>query len=135
VFRSTRQFYRTLLEHFALQAFDHLDIESLVLEGYRRMMERLAIDSQDLPENRFIDIRFEDLEAKPLDQIRRVYRQLDLGDVTPFEPRFKTYLQTVRNFPKAAYREQPDDAAMIERHWQPFVERFGYAVPNRESGS
>ncbi|MGI9438012.1 MAG: sulfotransferase family protein [Geminicoccaceae bacterium] len=133
VFRSTRQFYRTLLEHFALQAFDHLDIEPLVLEGYRRMMERLAIDSRDLPENRFIDIRFEDLEAEPLDQIRRIYRQLDLGDVTLFEPRFEAYLKTVCNFPKAIYRERPEDVAMIEHHWRPFVERFGYGVP-RASG-
>lgn len=127
VFRSTRHFYRSLLETFALQPFDHLCIDTLVLEGYQRMMERVEIDRRALPSDRYIDIRFEDLEMRPIDEIRRIYQQLDLGDMTPLEPAFEAYLESVRGFEKRVFPHRPEDHKLVRQHCAALLDRFGYA--------
>jgi hypothetical protein len=128
VFRSTRRFYRALLARFAWQEFDHLDIDGLVIETYRRMMERFEVDRQDLPSGHFADLCFEDLETRPLGQIRRIFRQLDLGDVRPFEPAINAYLDSVQGFQKTIFPEHAGDRALVEHRCAALFERFGYAI-------
>lgn len=129
VFRSTRRFYRKLLEQFAWQSFDHLDLDHFVLEGYRRMMDQVDLDKRTLPANRFIDIRFENLEADPIAEIRRIYQTLELGDVTGLEPTIQDYLRTIASFEKTTFEPCLKDQALVERHLAPFLNRFGYVSP------
>jgi hypothetical protein len=131
VFRSTRHFYRTLLERFALQPFDHLDLDRFVLEGYQRLMDRVEHDQHALPANRFVELRFEDLETRPLAEIRRIYDVLELGDATAIEPCIRAHLEQVAGFQKNAFSTSPEDRALVERHWRPFLDRLGYAAPPR----
>lgn len=126
VFRSTRRFYRRLLEQFAWQPFDHVDIDRAVLDGYRRMMDRLEQDKRTLRDDRFTELRFEDLETKPLAEIRRIYAELRLGDVGAAEPEIQAYLQSIAGFEKTAFAPTADERALVERHWGYFLDRFGY---------
>lgn len=126
VFRSTKRFYRTLLEQFAWQPFDHLNIDHVVLEGYKGMMDRVERDKRTLPGNRFVQLRFEDLEAAPLIEIRRIYAQLELGDTAAIEPAIRTYLQTVAGFQKTTFAPCGEERTLVDRHWGPFLDRFGY---------
>lgn len=128
VFRSTRKFYQTLIDKFAWQRVDHLDLDQLVLQSYRRMMEQIDIDKQSLASDQFVDLRFEDLEAQPLPEIERLYRQLDLGDFGPMREKIENYLKSVEGFQKTSIPETPDDRLIVERHCQDLLERFGYAA-------
>ena len=126
VFRSTRRFYRKLLEQFAWQPFDHLDLDRCVLEGYGRMMEQIWRDKIALPDHHFAEIRFEDLERDPLAEIRRVFAQLELGDTDAIEPAMRQYLERVAGFRKTTFEPCEDQRALVERHWALFLERLGY---------
>ncbi|MGI9509117.1 MAG: sulfotransferase family protein [Geminicoccaceae bacterium] len=128
VFRSTRRFYRALIEKYSWQSEPDLDLDRLVLETYRRVMDQIDIDRQNLPDDHFIDLRFEDLEARPLVEIERIYRQLGLGDVEPWRVDFERYLASVQGFEKSFIPETPDDRLVVERHCQGLLERFGYAA-------
>jgi len=128
VFRSTRRFYRTLLEKFAWQDFDHLDLDTLILESYRRMMEQIEIDGQALPKGDLVELRFEDLETNPMAEIERLYRRLELGDPALWRPSFDAYLTSVRGFQKTTIPEKPDDRLLVERHCAGLLDRFGYAA-------
>ncbi|MDH3660999.1 MAG: sulfotransferase [Alphaproteobacteria bacterium] len=128
VFRSTRRFYQTLIDIYAWQTVDRLDLDRLVLESYRRMMEKIDRDKQTLPEGHFVDLRFEDLEAEPLCQIERLYHELDLGEFRPWRQRFERYLASVEGFEKTFIPEMPDDRIMVESHCQDLLDRFGYAA-------
>lgn len=129
VFRSTRRFYRTLIDKFAWQADDHLDLDRIVLHSYRRMMNQIDIDMQSLPDDHFIDLRFEDLEARPLHEIERIYQRLDLGDIQPWRANFERYLASVQGFERTFIPETPDDRLVVEHHCRGLLERFGYAAP------
>jgi len=128
VFRSTRKFYRTLVDKFAWQTNDQLDFDRLALESYRRMMDRIDIDKRSLPAGHFVDLRFEDLETQPLEEIERLYQMLDLGDVQPWLGKFEDYLTSVAGFRKAVVPEMSDDHMMVERHCRDLFDRLGYAT-------
>lgn len=129
VFRSTKRFYRTLLECFAWQPFDHLNIDHFVLEGYERLMDRVERDQQRLPENRFVDLRFEDLEAEPIREIKRIFEQLELGDTKAMEPSIRAYLDTIADFKKTTFMPCAEEMLLVRRRLAPFFERFGYGLP------
>lgn len=129
VIRSTRRFYRALVKQFAWQAFDHLDLDLFALDGYTRMMDQLENDRQNLPNNRFIQVRYEDLEVNPLMEIKKIYGQLELGDVAAIEPLIQTYLQQITGFQKTALEVTPADRVLVEGPLARFLDRFGYVAP------
>lgn len=128
VFRSTRRFYRTLIDKFAWQTAGQLDLDHIVLNGYRRMMTQIAEDTAHLPGHQFAELRFENLERQPLLEVERLYQQLDLGDFARCRETFSHYLETVRGFEKTHIPERNDDREMVERQCRDLLERFGYAA-------
>ena len=66
VYQSSVRFYRTLLDQFALQPSDQVDVKALVLESYPRMMERLQAETAGLPADVYVDVPFEQFEAEPV---------------------------------------------------------------------
>ena len=128
VFRSTRRFYQTLIEKFAWQTPGTLDLDRIVMDGYRRMMRRIAEDTECLPGDQFAALSFEDLERQPLVEIERLYRELGLGDFARSREAFERYLKTVRGFEKTQIPDRIDDREMVERQCKDLLERFGYAA-------
>ncbi|NJL82752.1 MAG: sulfotransferase [Chloroflexaceae bacterium] len=133
VFQSTRHFFRRLLPELALQAYDPLaiaEIESLILESYPRLMGALASDSAVLPQNSFVELSFEALEANPLLEIQRIYAQLELPGWDAAEPRFETYIAKLAGYRKNAYAYDPEVARLVESHWQPYLEWWQQRKPD-----
>jgi len=130
VFRSTRRFYKTLLDKFALQQIDAPDFEPLILQSYRRMMLAIERDSQNLPAGHFVELSYENLERQPLQEIERLYRVLDLGSMEPSRARMEAYLASVDGFQKTNIPESSDDHRMVEQYCQDLIDRLGYATPS-----
>ena len=128
VFRSTRRFYQTLIDKFAWQTSDPLDLDRIVLDSYQRMMNQIAIDTEHLPEDEFIELRFESLEKQPLPEIERIYQRLNLGGFEQGRPHFERYLDTVQGFEKTQIPETAEDRMMVEHRCKDLFERFGYAA-------
>ena len=128
VVRSTRRFYKALIERFAWQSVSDLDVDRLVLESYRRVMDRVEADRQCLPAGHFVDLRYEDLETQPLQEVERLFRELDLGDVRPWLATFERYLTSVEGYRKTNIPEGLDDQLLVERHCGDVFDRLGYGT-------
>lgn len=128
VFRSTRRFYRTLIDKFAWQAADQLAFDEIVLQSYRRMMDKIDVDKRNLPREHFTELRFEDLEAHPIREVERIYRELGCGDIEPHRIRIRHYLGSIEGFQKSQIPETADDRTLVERHCRELFDRFGYAI-------
>ena len=126
VFASTRHFFTRLLPELALQPYRDLPIEPLILESYGHLMQGLQADSADLPPNRFIEIRFEDLETDPLPVLETLFQQLELPDFTTARARIEGYLLSLQGYRKNQYDLDPQTIAQIEDHWRPYIEQWGY---------
>ncbi len=133
VFVSMRNFYSKLLKQFALQDYDHVDIDRAILDVYARMMETMERDVADLPPHLYTEVRYETLDADPLGAIGSIYRSLDLGDFEAIQPTFQAYLDTVRTYKKNAFTYSDEAAALVEGRLGGFLEKWHYARPGTET--
>ncbi len=129
VFQSMRNFYRKLLAEFALQPYDHVDIDETILSVYERMMDTLAAESKGLGEPDYFELRYETLDSDGLNSIEKIYDALELPGFDRARGRFTEYLASVRNFEKNRFAYPEEDARKVEARLGKFLERGGYRRP------
>jgi len=129
VFASMKNFYDKLLRALALQRYDEQMVEDVILDTYSRMMHRLLRDSRELPSGSFADVRFENLEARPLQELERVYGELGLEGFDEARPRIRAYLARTADYRKNRYRLPARWVRCVQWHWRPFIDEWGYAAP------
>lgn len=132
VFPSTKHFFTRLLPELALQSYDNLPIESLILESYPYLMQALKMDTADLPSHQFAEVRFEDLEANPLETLETLFTQLELPDFEIVYPQLESYLASLQNYRQNDYTLDPETISTIEGHWSPYIEQWGYRLHGLE---
>lgn len=129
VYQSTLNFYQKLFRQLALQPFEHLDMESKILESYPRMMNALLTDTAELPNHQFVELQFEVFEAHPMKALRQIYSQLELANWELAEPHFHAYLADQKSYRKNQYSFQPETMERVRTCWHPFIRRWNYDPP------
>ncbi len=132
IFFSMQNFYKKLLDQFALQEPPPIDMDAHILQSYARMMRALESDSAGLPANQFYEMRFEDLQAEPLEQLARLYGQLELEGYEVARPEYLGYLDSVSGYKKNVYRYPTAETARVGVAWGHFIAKWGYGVPTAE---
>lgn len=132
VFVSMRNFYKKLFRELALQDWDHLDVDEIILDTYPRMMERFAAESAELPAGSFVELGYRELVEDPLGALETVYGTLELDGFAAARPRVEAYLETVRGYQKNRFEMSDEAARLIEARWRPWLGRWGYQRPGTE---
>ncbi len=127
VFPSMKNYYRKLFPALALQDYSHVDIEQMVLKIYSRLMGNYSEAASALPPQDLVEVRFENLEANPLEEVERIYRQLKLTGIDAAKPHFENYLESIKTYRKNVFHHNPRDVALVSEHWGKYVERWGYS--------
>lgn len=135
VFVSMRNFYKKLFAEFALQGYGHVDIDETILSVYARMMTALQEDAADMPAGRYIELRYADLDAHPLESVEQVYSALSLPGFEAARPKFEAYLASVKSFEKNKFAYSDEAAAKVESRLAPFLAKWAYVRPSSKSGA
>lgn len=130
VYVSMRNFYVKLFRELALQPYDESEIEEVVLSVYPKMMSRLDADAAELGEDRFIELRYDDLAASPIELVRTVTERFNLGDFDKALPYYQRYLDSIRGYQKNKYELDDAAAGRVAERWGPWIERWGYSRPS-----
>jgi hypothetical protein len=126
VFVSTVHMHRTVLPRSQLQDVTPDQVEANVLKFYERLMHTFLSDKAAIPAENVVEIRFEDLERAPLEQLRRIYERLRLPEFEKAAPAFDRYLETVTGYRKNAYRMDDDVIEKVNHHWAFAFDEWGY---------
>ena len=129
VYVSTVNYYRRLLPTMAFQSFDHVDIESFVLDTYPRVMRRCLKDTAQLPREQFIEIGFKELTSAPVNTLERIYDQLQLPNWENDRRGAEEYLDTIRHYKRNKFTMASDDIKRVRSAWGDYATRWGYEVP------
>lgn len=129
VFVSMRNFYKKLLAEFALQSYAHVDIDETILSVYERMMRTLEKDAAETPADRYVELRYADLDDDALSAVEAVYRGLNLPGFELAKPKFEAYLAFVKSFKKNKFAYSDAAAAKVENRLGYFLEKWGYSRP------
>jgi len=73
VYLSTKRMRTKVLDKLALQHTTDEQIENHVIDNYIRLMKSYFKQKDQIPDGHLIEIRYEDLVADPMGQIREVY--------------------------------------------------------------
>ena len=126
VFRSTSGKMRTD-KTLCLQASNLPDPDARIIRRYRIMYDSFFEEKPLIPEGRFHEVGFEELERDPIGVVRRIYEHLDIPGFEEFEPSLKRYVGSVSGYRKNEFPELP--AALrgkISHAWERSFEEWGY---------
>jgi len=127
VYQSMRNMYRKVLPGQELQPLDWERIDAWVVDAYRRLMSKYLVDRKRIPAGHLIEIRFEDLDARPLEILPTIYESLGLPDFEEARPRLEAYLESLGRFEKNRFEYPAEIVDTVNAHWGFALEAFGYA--------
>ena len=127
VFVSTVKLLKDLDPVFRLRVRRKPIDEEYVLNTYQTMYDALFDDLPLIPAGNFCEIAYEDLEVAPVEQLRKIYQDLGLGDFGLVAPALETYLKSIEGYQKNRHaRIDPATKARIVERWSRVFSAWNY---------
>ena len=127
VFRSTRYLYKVVVNKSQLQKVSDDEMENWVLQFYTQLMSKFLPDRALIPAGNLVEIKYEDLDVAPIDQLRKIYETLNLPGFDEAEPTVRAYLDSIAGYKKNVYKEVDDDViTKVNTHWGFALDELGY---------
>ena len=128
IFPSTINLWKRLYRDQGLQMPTYEGLEEHVYSTFTRMYEAFDRDRGLIGPGQYCEIRYEDLIAKPVDQMQLVYERLELGDFETVRPAIEEYFAGQKDYKTNRYQVSPELRAEITHRWGKFLTEYGYAV-------
>jgi hypothetical protein len=98
------------------------------LANYRCMEDAFYRDVADLPPGSWCEVRFEDLERGPMEQMQRIYEELGLTFDDGYRQRLEGYLASVAGYSRNRHADLDEKTReLIHAAMGPYFQRWGYA--------
>lgn len=128
VFLSAKHLWHELGSHSCLQIPDDELLERRILQWYMDLFLLFERDRNMIPEGSLHEMKFEELQAKPLQELEALYNTLGMVGFESFKERAETYLQSIRGYQKNVYNLDENAREKVSHHWREAFERYGYSL-------
>jgi hypothetical protein len=126
VFASTVNLWKRLYRYQGLQVPRFEGLEERVFRTFQRMYEVFEQDRSLVAPSRFSEVRYEDLAADPIGQMRRIYEELELGEFDKVLPALEKYVEGHADYRTNRYEIPAETRSEIARRWGDFIRKYGY---------
>lgn len=118
VFASSLRRLPAMLNAFAWQTYDHLDLDDIVIDCYRELMQQYLEQAEQIPAGDLVETTYADVVAAPLDESRRIHEALNLPFDSQAESAISRYLQSLGEYRSNVHALSESQVARIESEWQ-----------------
>jgi hypothetical protein len=125
VFFSTRRMFQTLIPIMQLQN-NYPDLDEFVFSNYERIYAKYYSDVGLIPEENFVEIKYEDLKQEPLKTMKTIYDELGLGEFEEAIPNIQKHLDKNKNFKVSSYNITAQEKSKIYTRWKEVIDKMGY---------
>ena len=101
---SSKKFFSQLYPTVNFEEFSNRQVMEMVLDIYEKLLKDYLRDRDTIPPDNLIEIRYEDFEQEPIEQLAHIYSKFHLDNFTQVLPHFKTYLDTQKNYRGYQYK-------------------------------
>jgi hypothetical protein len=129
VYLSTKKMRHNVLRQLALQDTTEEDIEHHVVQDYIRLMQSFFEQKDKLSQDRFIEVRYEDLITDPMTEVQKIYARLRLPGLDQAEPRMNQYLARQAEYKTNVYAIDKKIIEYVAMNWKFTIDRWGYSPP------
>jgi len=126
LYPSTMHFWKKMYETYGLQSHDEETLREYVLSTFEQMHTRLEATRAQVDDDRFYEMRYENLIANPLDQMELLYDFLDIGDFETVRPALEKYTDRSRRYRTNEYDLDTGSHETITRRWSAYIQKYGY---------
>ena len=126
LFPSTVNLWRRLSKDEGFQTPRYEGLEEHVFDTLLRMYEAFERDRPLIPPGHLAEVRYEELVADPIGQMRRIYEELDLGGFEEVLPALEKYVAGQAGYKPNRYQIAPELRDEIRRRWGSYMVRYGY---------
>lgn len=126
VFRSTRNLHKKLMSITSLQKLPEHGPDENILSLYKKLMQRYFEERHLIPEGNLVEVRYEDLEKNPLDQVRAIYERLELCGFEDVGQEIKRYFKSQSGYRKNQFCVDAQLQKKVERELAFAYEALGY---------
>jgi hypothetical protein len=129
VYLSTIKMRNRVLDKLALQNASKEEIENQVIENYKRLMKNFFEYKKQIPKNRIVNVRYEDLVADPIGQVKNIYEKLSLTGINKALPEMNKYLERKKNYKTNVYKIDKKILDRVKENWKFTIDLWGYKPP------
>ncbi|MEJ7592145.1 MAG: sulfotransferase [Planctomycetaceae bacterium] len=129
VHASSIKLMQRFMEDLAFQSHDPAEVEEFISRRYEAIMQKWFADRDLIPRENLIELRHEDITARPLEIVESIYQQFGLRTWSTMQPKLKAYTDSLAGYQNNQYTFDGEYLIRIEPHIGPTAERLGYASP------
>lgn len=129
VYLSTRNFFDKMLPHLQLQHIDSVELDTLIFDLYKDLMQDYLEQRSLIPKGQLTEISFDELETDPINNIRKIYKNLNLSGFEESQTYFEDYLNKMKSYQKNKHRITNQLMRKIQAEWGFTMKEWGYDIP------
>ena len=127
VIMSTIGLFKTMFPMFSLQGFpDDEYVENFILDLYARLYTQYIEDKKNIPEDRLVEIAYEDFVKDPVNMLGDIYEKLGINGFEEAKPRFEKYIESLGDYKTNNFVLSDDLKKKINDKLGYFIDYFGY---------
>jgi hypothetical protein len=128
VFPSTVKLWRALYSTQGLHNPPRLDpwLDDYVLDMFARLTEEYEEDRHLIPENRLVELRYEDFVKDPVGHMRDIYARLGIEGFAEAETPMRDFLGERSEHQVSRYELPETLKRKVIARLKPYIDRFGY---------
>ena len=127
MFPSIKNFYQAYIIDWQLQDINEAALDQNILDIYQGMMDCYQEDKKLIPGGHLVEVKFEDFEKNPLEELRRIYQSLELEGFEDNKPAFQLYIESQQAYQKNKYSLSPEKISRIKKSWSEDIQRWKYS--------
>ncbi len=129
VLASTLHFWGRMFAVYALQTPPSREtLLPWVLRTRLLFEQKLEQGRQGLGENDWIQVRYEELVANPIQTLGSVFDHLNLGDFSAAEASVRRRLSAIGNYRRTPHALSPAETRLLHEQWGPLFTKYRYSL-------
>jgi len=131
VFASNLKLWTTLLDMYSLESASLEQIEKFILAAYLIHEEAIAEGIRKIAAENVARVKYEDLVAGPLVEMKRIYSELKLSGFEDAQPVLQQYIASVAGHQRNRLVLSPGQKNSVDEMWRTLIRDKGYAWPDK----
>lgn len=129
VYASMQKLWPTLFRAFSMHPYQEIDTHPSTLEIYQSLMKKFLAEQPSLPDDDFIELRFEDIERNPIAELTKVYQKFSLPDRDASLEKIRSYSDSLKGYRRSRYQLPQATLDEVGERWKFALDHWSYSLP------
>jgi hypothetical protein len=131
IFPSTMHLWKSISDKhgFQVPSSENNHLRERVLSTFTQLYRRVEETKGLIPKGQYHEITYENLIARPIEEVRGIYSALGLSGFDNVKSRLDLYLRQNATYEPNKYKLKPEDIHEVGQRWRDVIDRYDYAPP------